>query len=352
MIQDKTLPFEEYVHHAKEMILRSRTDLTAQNNQEILEAVSPFEWASDNHKNGVLLIHGLYDTPFILHDIGKHFSQKKFLVRGILLPGHGTQPDDLLNVSHQDWLDTVEYGIKSMSNEVENLYIVGYSMGATLSMLSTKVAHNLRGLIMIAPGLKPMHQKAHFLPVAKLLSRVCEKTKWYNYHKTDNFLKYFKHPYHAANEAMLVMKKAQKTSASLPLFVVASADDETVDPMEIVHYFEQLPNPTNRFIYYSNNGYVSKDARIEVRKSSYPSENIINFSHRCLAISPDNHYLGRQGKFLDYAHYKKEDYKNANIIMKGAVNKENLAKYTIQRLSYNPDFDYLVSAIDKFIGRT
>ena len=282
------------------MILRSRPDLTPQNTQEILDVVSPFEWGSESHKNGVLLVHGLYDTPYILNDIGKHFSQKKYLVRGILLPGHGTHPNDLLKVSHQDWLDTVEYGIKSMSQEVENLYVVGYSMGAALSIMASKVARNIRGFILIAPALKPMHQNAHFLPMHKLFSWICEKTKWYQSHKTDNFIKYFKHPYHAANEAVTVMKKFQRTSTSLPLLVIASADDETVNSSEIIQYFEALPNPANRCIYYSNNGFVSKDTRIELRKSSFPDENIINFSHRCLPISPNNHYLGRNGVFLDY----------------------------------------------------
>ena len=38
--------------------------------------------------------------------------------------------------------------------------------------------------------------------------------------------------------------------------------------------------------------------------------------------------------------------------MKGAISQESLGKYTMQRLSYNPDFDYVLSAIDKFLERT
>ncbi|MGI9500774.1 MAG: hypothetical protein ACR2P3_12090, partial [Geminicoccaceae bacterium] len=67
-------------------------------------AVGPFELrptpdggdckgnADANYDRGILLIHGLNDTPFSMWDLGSRFAKACYLVRGVLLPGHGTVP--------------------------------------------------------------------------------------------------------------------------------------------------------------------------------------------------------------------------------------------------------------------
>jgi len=352
VIQDNIMPFSEYIQHAKDLILQSRPDLTLSNTEEIINAVAPFEWKNNSAENGILLVHGLYDTPFTTHDIGQHFLKKGFLVRGILLPGHGTHPHDLLTVNRQDWLNTVEYGIKSTAQQVENLYLFGYSIGAALSIISQNIADNIRGMILIAPAIQPKHRKAHILHFHKLFTWISEKSKWYVTNKSNSFLKYADHPYHAGHQAILTMKKSKKTPLNKPVLMIASEDDETISSSAAVNYFKNFPNPNNHLIYYTSNTISYEDKRIEVRSSNYPKENIIDFSHRCLPISPDNYYLGREGEFLDYTHYENGEHKNATDIKKGAINAHNLAKHTMQRLSYNPDFEYLLSAMDKFIENT
>lgn len=349
MLQDNIMPFSEYVQHAKDLILQARTDLNLINTEEIMNAVSPFEWKNNKPKNGVLLSHGLYDSPFMMHDIGQHFFNKGFLVRGMLLPGHGTQPEDLLNIHRRDWLNAVHYGIKSTAEEVENLYLVGYSIGAALSILSSEISDNIRGLILFAPAVQPKHRKAHILRLHKLFTWVSQKAKWYVTNRSDNFLRYADHPYHAGHQAILTMQKAKKTITNKPVMIVASEDDETISAEAILNYFSKLPNSKNRLIYYSSDNLQFEDPKIEVRNSSYENENILDFSHRCLTISPNNYYLGREGKYIDYAHYQNGEHKNAKEIKKGAITVKNLTQHTMERLSYNPDFDYVTEVIDKFI---
>ena len=78
----------------------------------------------------VLLIHGLMDSAFVMRDLGERFKKECFLVRAILLPGHGTVPGDLLSVSMQDWIEATHAGVQSFADlDLDALYLVGFSLG-------------------------------------------------------------------------------------------------------------------------------------------------------------------------------------------------------------------------------
>ena len=67
---------------------------------------------SDKHKSGydyhggdtaILLIHGYASYPYDFAPLTPHLEEKGFSYNAILLPGHGTSPEDLLNVTHDTW---------------------------------------------------------------------------------------------------------------------------------------------------------------------------------------------------------------------------------------------------------
>ena len=44
-----------------------------------------------------------------MRDVGQHYAEQGYLVRCILLPGHGTIPADLLTTSPTEWLKATEF---------------------------------------------------------------------------------------------------------------------------------------------------------------------------------------------------------------------------------------------------
>src|SRR5690348_2719348 len=93
----------KYLEKCKNIIKKTRLD-------HHVEPNLPFELkpATRSPKQGVLLLHGLLDSPFVMKDIGNYFQSQGMLVRALVLPGHGTVPGALLNVSYHDWLAAVE----------------------------------------------------------------------------------------------------------------------------------------------------------------------------------------------------------------------------------------------------
>ena len=96
------LSFAAYVLAMRDMIRKVRSSNT---NPDLLNKTvdgnSPYELEpkGDNTagkqkrwRRGILLIHGLSDSPYCMRHLAKCFQRNGFRVKAILLPGHGTQP--------------------------------------------------------------------------------------------------------------------------------------------------------------------------------------------------------------------------------------------------------------------
>ena len=81
-----------------------------------------FEFVPDEEeiRGGVLLVHGLTDSPYHLKAIGEIFSENGFYVIGLRLPGHGPVPGGLLNVTWEDWYSAVKFGARMVLGKIEN----------------------------------------------------------------------------------------------------------------------------------------------------------------------------------------------------------------------------------------
>ena len=90
-------------------------------------------------KGGVLLVHGLTDSPYHLKAIGEIFFDNGFYVIGLRLPGHGTVPGGLLNVTWEEWYSAVKFGARMVLGKIENrkdskFYVGGFSTGGALTL--------------------------------------------------------------------------------------------------------------------------------------------------------------------------------------------------------------------------
>lgn len=347
--------FQDYSQHAENIIATGRVDLTAQNAHKIIDGNRPFEWRpAQKTKKGILLVHGLFDSPYTLRDLGQYFLTKNFLVRGLLLPGHGTVPADLLYTDYHEWLKAVDFGMTELAKEVSELYILGYSLGGTLAIhqaLNTK--HALKALFLLAPALRPRRPFVDFLlHLHKMICFFCQSRDWYQLEKQTSYVRYESFACNAADQACHLMKQTKQSlkrkSIEIPLCVILSEDDESTHAKAAMRFFKKQSNPHNKLLLYSNRPHTFSNHRMIIRPSAFPEQRILNIAHTGLAIAPTNAHYGQNGEFKDFQHYHYDIPKNADIYL-GAITKENLKKYTIQRLSYNPDFSGMLSVMDDFL---
>ena len=122
-----------------------------------------FVLAHDEPVAGAVLLHGLSDSPYSLRALGQQLHDRQFEVIGLRLPGHGTAPAGLDNVSWHDFTAAVRIAVTSMRARLgpdRPLYLVGYSNGAALAVdysLAVLEGEDLPpadGLVLLSPAIE------------------------------------------------------------------------------------------------------------------------------------------------------------------------------------------------------
>ncbi len=98
-----------------------------------LPQAKPFDFPGGD--TGVLLIHGFTGSPAHMRLIGEDLKDRGFAVRGVLLPGHGTKPEDMAKASWQDYIQCVREQAKDMRQHCKTLAVAGLSMGGCLALI-------------------------------------------------------------------------------------------------------------------------------------------------------------------------------------------------------------------------
>ncbi len=347
------LSFADYVEDMRAIIAETRLDLKPENRDKIIAANAPFELRPENYdgKRAILLVHGLFDATLSIQDLGKIFYAQGFLVRAVLLPGHGTVPGDLLDISHEEWIKATQYGIDSLYPEADEVYFGGFSTGGALGLYHALMRENLAGLFLIAPAKKLSFIAAfanHLFGITRLLTN---EEKWIVRHTQDDYAKYNIFPMRSSQEVDALIARVSHLSThhlvQIPIFMVLSHDDETINTEAALKFFTEQPHPKNRLIYYSNDALKTKDNRITVVGSRFPEQHILSFSHICLAMAPDNPHCGMNGDYHEpiFKVAKTED----ETIYRGALKDKHIKHHCFQRLSYNPDFENMTQQMVEFL---
>lgn len=120
-----------------------------------------FVLESETPRAGVLLLHGMSDSPYSLRRLGQRLHEQGATVIGLRMPGHGTAPSGLVEVHWQDMATLVPIATRDLHQRTGGgpLYIVGYSTGAALAVeyaLSALVDDTLpepAGLVLVSPAI-------------------------------------------------------------------------------------------------------------------------------------------------------------------------------------------------------
>jgi alpha-beta hydrolase superfamily lysophospholipase len=120
-----------------------------------------FELAADDPRAGVLLLHGMSDSPYSLHNLGRSLNRSGAWVVGLRLPGHGTAPSGLVHMRWQDLAAAVNIAMRHLRGRVGTapIYMIGYSNGGALAVHYSLVAMDddslprAERLVLISPAI-------------------------------------------------------------------------------------------------------------------------------------------------------------------------------------------------------
>lgn len=368
------LSFAEYTSQTREMIRKVRAENSVINLNKAVEGNSPFELEpagvgtagkEKKYRRGILLTHGLSDSPYFMRHIAAFFQSRGFKVMAVLLPGHGTRPGDMLDVTWQEWARTVAWGTERLAEEADELYLGGYSAGGVLSIYQGLQDKRVRGLFLFAPALDITH-KAAFASWHKLVSWLFPCLKWLNIEPDKDLYKYESFAVSTAAQmyelTQALADELEKHELNIPIFTVASEDDKTVHTSAIIEFMAAQKHPGNQFIVYTTDAKkvarVDPGNKIEWLNSVVSEQKILGSAHTAILVPFDDEHYGFDGEYANCVHYYPDDLEkynectnNPKECWQGEATEANMKAVTLRRLMYNPHFAELKISLGKFIDR-
>lgn len=105
------------------------------------------------NSTGILLCHGFLGTPQSVWELGEAIAARGYTVSCPRLPGHGTHPKDLEQFTCNDWFARVEEAYKELEQTCSAVFVIGQSMGGTLSLDLTSRHPDIQGIGLINPAI-------------------------------------------------------------------------------------------------------------------------------------------------------------------------------------------------------
>ena len=208
----------------------------------------PFELIPSQPTNkAVLLVHGLGDSPYSFSDVAQSLKQQGFYVQSLLLPGHGSKPDDLRLPEYDDWQAIVDHYAALLKHDYDEVWLGGFSTGGNLVTIHTIEQGDVDGLLLFSPGFQsktPILER--LAPLAALFFGGYEAEE-------DNAVRYTSAPIEGAiaysDSAVKVRELLDDHLVDVPTLIVMSEADSVVDTPEIETLFRtRFKHPDNTFM--------------------------------------------------------------------------------------------------------
>lgn len=114
---------------------------------------------------GILLCHGFIGTPQSVEYIGKAFAREGYTVSAPRLTGHGTHAKDLEHCTFSDWYSILEQAYLDLKARCTTVYVIGQSMGGTLTLDLASHYQDIDGILLINPAIH-VPEMAHYHSLA------------------------------------------------------------------------------------------------------------------------------------------------------------------------------------------
>ena len=377
-----------------------------------LNASFVYDPGKKDTKGVILLLHGLSDSPYHMRALGKLFKEEGLYVLGLRLPGHGTLPSGLLDVTWQEWVKATEWGAHQL-NKIANergglpLYMGGFSTGGALVLnytfraINNNKLHKPEKLFLLSPAVG-VSKMARFAAWHKSLSwmNYFNKYSWldilpeYDPAKYNSFTKNAGRQIYLLtleNKDLIQKISSDKRQNELPSIIAfQSLVDATVIPKDLLEMYQKIGSSKDElFVYDVNRVYddfiqnaaLSIDPRkIEFQKTNKPQLHMLinnvkfdsvlgtnacgvykpGINEELIDVYPE-HHISWPEEFFAMSHVAvpispmDKVYGNNATLGKMSIHGERdvllISSDDFMRIRYNPFFDLMEMEIRDFLKK-
>ncbi|MGI8407122.1 MAG: alpha/beta hydrolase [Actinomycetota bacterium] len=194
-------------------------------------------------KVGALLVHGFTGSPQGMRGLGEYLAARDISVAAPRLPGHGTSWEDLSTRRSEEWVQTVETSFDHLRSQTEEVFIVGLSFGAALSLhLAARRPAEVKGIVTLAGMVFVKDPRRHFAPVIARLVRSIPGVGNDIADPAGKELAYDRVPTKATLGMLRYLKMAEQTlpEVTAPILIMHGRQDHTVHPSNAQHIYDKV----------------------------------------------------------------------------------------------------------------
>jgi esterase/lipase len=291
--------FGAYVKETRQLIQSHRLFHSAYPSQEL-------DWNAPSESRpivpggkAILLIHGLGDSPWSFVDVARDLVAEGYVVRTLLLAGHGTKPVDMIGVRLEEWQQVVREHVALLHQEFSDVYLGGFSTGANLALEYAMNDPDVRGLVLFSPAFRSDQSFDWMTPLLARFktwifspnsSRPQQSPVRYYNVPTNGFAQFYR-------SSVAVRRLIENRDFDRPVVIVLAEHDSVVDVRYVRELFERrFTHRASRLIWYGRDlSLLSGSSRILARTDYIPRHRISHFSHMGILFSPENPLYGTSG---------------------------------------------------------
>ncbi|QAR33236.1 alpha/beta fold hydrolase [Geovibrio thiophilus] len=200
-------------------------------------------------KTGVLLIHGFTGAPYELIPLAEYLHSEGFTVYLARVAGHGSDPENLNELTYEDWYESVKYGYFLLKNNCDKIIVTGQSMGGLIA-LNTVIKNGADGLILLAPCIKIKNPLSVFVPYVKHFKKYDHK----NIEADEQKFFYNTYPMEGVHQLIMFTEYTEPLAEkiNIPVLMFQHMGDKVVSAEASREFFGRIGSQNKKAVYFDN----------------------------------------------------------------------------------------------------
>ncbi len=224
----------------------------------IIPTAEPFFFPGD--QTACLLVHGFTGTPKEMRPMGEYLNSRGYTVLGIRLAGHATHPQDMLRTRWTDWLTSVEDGYHLLRSHAKRIFLIGLSMGGSLSLLFAS-QFDVDGVIaMSTPYSLPDDPRLNYVKWLAFIKPQIPKGEpdWQDPQAAEGHVSYPFYPTRNIAELrdLLGEMRAALPRVMAPALIVHARQDKGVPPLNAEKIYTALGSQEKQLLWLEKSGHI------------------------------------------------------------------------------------------------
>ena len=210
--------------------------------------------------SGVLLIHGFTGLPAELFLLGEFLNREGFTVLCMRLAGHGTDEDNLMRTTRDDWFNSALDGLAILRGACDKIYVVGHSMGGLLTLKLSAECNVEKIVTLAAPIFIDDGMGLKNLPPKEFCGNACivqPRKKLSDVPQAANEV-YKKTPLISVHELLDLIKDVKNLLPKIttPILIMHGEDDHTAQPRSARYIMDNIGSKQKFVTTVANSGHL------------------------------------------------------------------------------------------------